>query len=48
MFKGVVGIVAGVTGMSVIITFVTETWDHWPFVIAGIIFGLFAVQSVNK
>ena len=44
---GIGGIVAGVLGVSVIITLVTGTVIHWPFIAGGILVGLMAAQSVR-
>ena len=45
---GITIIVAACISVAGIITAVTGSFAHWPFVAAGILVGLWAVQSVNK
>jgi hypothetical protein len=45
---GVITIMVGCIVVSWIITFVTGSYAHWPFVLAGIVAGLLAVSSINK
>lgn len=41
-------IVVAVIGVSVIMSAVLDIWSHWIPVVAAIIVGLWAVQSINK
>lgn len=41
-------IVVACLGVSWVISFVTGSYAHWPFVLAGIVVGLLAVSSINK
>ena len=45
---GIAVIIATCIAVSAIITVVTGSFVHWPFVIAGIAVGLWAVSSINK
>jgi hypothetical protein len=45
---GIVGIIAGFLIVSAIITEVTGSFMHWPFIVAGIIVGLAAVRAINR
>lgn len=45
---GVFGLVIAFLATAVIMTWVTESYAHWPFILAGILVGLWAVQSINK
>ncbi len=47
-FAGIAGIVSAVIGVAAVITFVTGSFIHWPFIAGGIALGLLAVHSVNK
>ena len=44
---GIGAIVAGTVVVSTIITMVTGSFVHWPFVTAGILAGLMAAKSVR-
>jgi len=45
---GTIVIVVACLGVSWAISFVTGSYAHWPFVLAGIVVGLLAVSSINK
>ena len=45
---GIAGIVIGTIAVSVIISEVSGTYLHWPFVLLGIIVGLMAVRAINR
>jgi hypothetical protein len=45
--SGISGIVVAVLMVSVVISEVTHTYSHWPFVILGLLVGLMAVKSIN-
>jgi hypothetical protein len=45
---GIFGIIVGTLAVSAIITEVTGTYSHWPFVLLGLIVGLMAVKSINR
>lgn len=45
---GVTIIVAACISVAVIISATTGSFFHWPFVAAGILVGLWAVQSISK
>lgn len=47
-FAGIVGIVAMLLGGAGLMTLVTGQFGHWPFVILGIVVGLWAVQSAHR
>lgn len=42
------GAVGACLAVSCVITLVTGACGHWPFVLAGIVVGLWAVSSLNK
>lgn len=44
---GINGIIAGVVGVSVIITLVTGSFIHWPIVAAGVLAGLTAARHTR-
>jgi hypothetical protein len=44
---GIGAIVAGTVGVSVIITLVTGSFVHWPFIVGGLASGLLAAKSVR-
>ena len=45
---GVIAIVAACLVVSSVITFVTNTFGHWPFLLAGIGVGLLAVRAITR
>ena len=45
---GIAVIIATCIAVSAIITVVTGSYAHWPFVAAGILVGLRAVQVISK
>lgn len=45
---GIAVIVCACIAVSWIITFVTGSWGQWPFVLAGIVVGLWAVAAINR
>lgn len=45
---GIVLIVVGLIAVSVLVSLVTGTHGHWPFVVLGIAVGLMAVKSINS
>jgi hypothetical protein len=47
-FSGIIGIVVGLLAASVLVSFVTGTYGHWPVVLLGIVVGLAAVRSINN
>ena len=47
-FSGIAGIVVGIIGVAIIMTFVLDSYVHWLPIIAGIVVGLMAVRSINQ
>lgn len=45
---GTIIIVVACIVVSWVISFVTGSYAHWPFVLLGLIVGLLAVSSINK
>lgn len=45
---GVIAIIGACVAVSCLITWVTGSYTHWIFVIAGIVVGLWAVQAINR
>ncbi len=45
---GLTVIIGACIAASWIITFITGSCAHWPFVLAGIVVGLWAAASINK
>ena len=45
---GIAGIIAATIAASMMITGVTGSCIHWPFVLLGIVVGLMAVDSINR
>ncbi|MCY2987609.1 MAG: hypothetical protein NTY19_07060 [Planctomycetota bacterium] len=45
---GITIIIGACLAVAAIITAVTGSYAHWPFVGAGIVVGLWAVASINK
>jgi len=43
-----VGIAAAVIGVSALITAVTGAVAHWPFVVGGLITGVWAINVMHK
>ena len=41
------GVVAGVIGVSLLLTVFSGSFFHWPFVLAGIAAGLMAGKSIR-
>ena len=41
-------IIGACLAVAAIITAVTESFVHWPFILAGIVVGCWAVASINK
>lgn len=46
--SGIFAVVVGTLAVSVIITKVTGSVAHWPFILAGIGVGLYAVKAMNR
>ena len=46
--RGLTWIVMATIGVSAIISKVTGSYSHWPFVVLGLIVGLMAAQSINR
>lgn len=46
--SGIVAIIVGILVVSGAITQVTNSFFHWPLVLAGIAVGLLAVRSINR
>lgn len=47
-YSGIAAIVLACLGVSGVISTVTGAYVHWPFVLAGIVVGLWAVQFINR
>jgi hypothetical protein len=45
---GITVIIGACFAVSWVMTVVTGSFVHWPFVLAGIVVGLWAVASINK
>jgi hypothetical protein len=44
---GIAGLVFAFVAASALITVVTRSYVHWPFVLLGLVVGLMAVQIIN-
>ena len=47
-YSGIAAIVLACLGVSGVISTVTGAYVHWPFVLAGIVVGLWAVQFIHR
>lgn len=45
---GITVFIGACLAVSAIVTVVTGSFIHWPFVLAGIVVGCWAVASINK
>jgi len=45
--SGLFGLVVGTLVVAVIISIVTGSHTHWPFVVGGIVVGLMATRSIR-
>jgi preprotein translocase subunit SecD len=45
---GIIAIIGACLAVSAIMTVVTGSFMHWPFVLAGLGVGCWAVASINK
>ena len=47
-FPGVMLLIAGCLWAGIGVTVLEGEWDHWPWLLGGIIVGLWAVQAANR
>jgi len=45
---GIAAIIGGCLATAWVVTLVTGEYAHWPFVLAGILVGLWAAQSISN